>query len=202
MSERVRELRSRRGEVLDEAQALLDVAETEDRDLNDEETRLYDELVHEAGGLLARAERLEAMRQTVSDVRSAPNLNLKTKLGDSEERALAHFVRSGDGSGLRELRASNDTDMNVGTDADGGYAVPTGHYQGIIARRDDAMLANTLGVRRIPGKGTTVNVPIDGEADGEFVSTAEGSDHDRDAPSLGTVAMTLVRYTKKIQLSW
>jgi HK97 family phage major capsid protein len=54
----------------------------------------------------------------------------------------------------------------------------------------------------IPGKGTTVNVPIDNEADGEFVSTAEAGTMDRDAPALGQVALTLVKYTKKIELSY
>jgi hypothetical protein len=43
------------------------------------------------------------------------------------------------------MKASNDTDMNVGTSADGGYAVPTGHYNGIIARLDEAALYGKLG---------------------------------------------------------
>jgi len=54
----------------------------------------------------------------------------------------------------------------------------------------------------IPGKGTTVNVTIDNEADGEFVVTTEANDFDRDAPALDTVAMTLLMYTKTIQLSY
>jgi HK97 family phage major capsid protein len=128
---------------------------------------------------------------------------IKSGLGDTETKSFLAYVRSGQpNDGVKAFKASNDTDMNVGTDADGGYAVPTGHYQGIIARRDEASLISRLGVMPIPGKGTTVNVPFDNEADGEFVSTAEGSDHDRDAPAIGQKALTLARYTKKIQLSW
>jgi HK97 family phage major capsid protein len=69
------------------------------------------------------------------------------------------------------------------------------------------MLAPRLGVRRIAGVGTTVNVPRDDESDGEFITKAEMGDEnstnafDRDAPALGTVAMTLVKYTKKIELT-
>ena len=63
------------------------------------------------------------------------------------------------------------------------------------------MLANRLGVQNIPGIGTTVNVPLDAEADGEFVSTAEAAANDRDAPAVGTVAMTLTKYTKRIEIS-
>jgi HK97 family phage major capsid protein len=119
-----------------------------------------------------------------------------------EARAMRIYLRSGDGAALNELRASNDTDMNVGTSADGGYVVPTGHYNGIIARRDELMAAKQLGVTQIPGTGTTVNVPTDGEDDGEFVSTNEAASFDRDAPALGQVAMTLVKYTKKVELSY
>lgn len=134
--------------------------------------------------------------------------------GDNFTKAYSRWIKTGDVGGVKHLvngessfgvtvsiKASNDTDMNVGTAADGGNAVPTGHFQQIVARRDDLMLATKLGVRNIPGKGTTVNVPIDNEADGEFVSTAEAAAQDRDAPALGTVAMTLAKYTKMVELS-
>ena len=130
--------------------------------------------------------------------------------GDTELKAWKAFYRDDDPSGIQHLRvgqheylikASNDTDMNIGTAADGGNAVPTGHYNGIITRMDEIALYRRLGVEVIPGAGTTVNVPIDNEADGEFVSTAETTAFDRDAPAIGQVSMTLVKYTKKIEMS-
>ena len=68
------------------------------------------------------------------------------------------------------------------------------------------MLANQMGVMRIPGKGLTVNVPVDAEADLAFAATLEQIDdyskvYERDWPALGSVAMTLVKYTKKIALT-
>ena len=137
-------------------------------------------------------------KQEGKTIDPAFNVNVKTKRGDDETKAFAYFVRTGDKGAIK---ASNDTDMNVGTAADGGNAVPTGHFQGIIARRDESMLAQRLGVRNIPGQGTTVNVPLDNEGDGEFVSTNETANFDRDAPALDQAAMTLVKYTKKIELS-
>ena len=137
-------------------------------------------------------------KQEGKTIDPAFNVNVKTKRGDDETKAFAYFVRTGDKGAIK---ASNDTDMNVGSPADGGDAVPTGHFQGIIARRDESMLAQRLGVRNIPGKGTTVNVPIDNEGDGEFVSTNETANFDRDAPALDQAAMTLSKYTKKIELS-
>ena len=133
-----------------------------------------------------------------TNVEFATSVNSKTKRGDDEMKALAYFIRTGDKGAMK---ASNDTDMNVGDAADGGNSVPTGHFQNIIARRDESMLARQLGVTLIPGKGTTVNVPLDGEADGEFVVKGEGTAFDRDAPAIGQAAMTLGKYTKKIELS-
>jgi HK97 family phage major capsid protein len=55
---------------------------------------------------------------------------------------------------------------------------------------------------KIPGQGTTVNVPVDNEADGEFVSTNEAAEFDLDAPATAQVAMTLVKYSKQIKISY
>ena len=91
----------------------------------------------------------------------------------------------------------------ITTAANAGDLVPVGHYQNIIARMRPQALYNQLGVMMIPGTGTTVNVPTDNEADnGAFVSTAESAAFDRDAPAVSKVAMTLVKYTKKIDLTY
>lgn len=199
------ELRAERAQILTQAKELAEKAEqtAEDRSKIDELIAKADELAKD----IERREKIafgmagldKTQGRSIGGNKSAAVL--KIGLGDTEERAFAHYVRTGDGSGLAELRASNDTTMNITTDADGGYAVPTGHYQGIIARRDEAMLATKLGVRRIPGKGTSVNIPTDGEDDGEFVSTAESNAYDRDAPAIGRVVSTLVKYTKKVDLT-
>ena len=170
-------------------------------------------------------EKLDALTAQIAELKAALNtpvnpvvpvaapVVLKTGLGDTEVKALTAWYKRGDVGGVKHLmesdgsisigalKASNDTDMNIGTAADGGDAVPTGHYQGIIARRNEGMLTNQLRIMTIPGKGTTVNVPIDNEADGEFVSTNEVAAFDRDAPAISKVAMTLVKYSKKVELS-
>lgn len=202
-----RELRQLRAQRLESAAALVEAAEKENRGLTPEETAVYDGHVLEADSLMTRVERLEKLATVQSEIVTPGQLRGNgapvyiKRPGDNEVRAWAHWMRTGDASGIREYRASNDTDMNIGTDADGGYAVPTGHYQGIIARRDEMMLTAKLGLRQITGKGTTVNVPVDNEDDGEFVSTNEAAAYDRDAPALDQKAMTLVKYTKKIELS-
>jgi HK97 family phage major capsid protein len=204
-----RELRARRDQVLKDAAAIVATAEAEDRNLNEQEQAAYDEQLVQADELRVRIERIENAPPPVPQKRQAPGF-LKGGRGDSEDRAIGEFIKRGDLSGVGhlvdgdnsiEIRASNDTTMNITTDADGGYAVPTGHFNGIIAKRDEASLIDRLGVRRIPGVGTSVNVPTDNEDDGEFVSTAESNAYDRDAPALAQVTFTLVKYTKKVDLT-
>lgn len=211
----VKELRQERAEKIAGMTRLNVAAEGEERDLTEAEKVEYDGLKAAAALLAERIARLEEAQELEAEVErsqgtktagaqtrgKAPAWN-KTKLGDSEERAFAHWIKTGDDGGIRELRASNATDMNIGTNVDGQYLVPTGHYNQVIARRDEDMLANQIGVMRIPGQGTTVNVPVDNEADGEFVSTAEANEFDLDAPATAQVAMTLVKYTKQIKISY
>lgn len=129
-----------------------------------------------------------------------PNVNTKTKQGDDWQKATAFYFKTGDVSALG-VKAYNDTDMNVGTAADGGYAVPTGLFQQITARADEDLLYPRLGVQKIPGKGLTVRAPVDAEADLIFATVAEGGDVLRDAPALSYVDFTLVKKGKHIQLT-
>ena len=204
------ELRTERAQKIARMVELNTIAEGEGRDLTEAEKVEYDGLKTAAAVLQARIERLEEAAELEADTQrsagvkaagKAPAYN-KTRLGDSEERAFAHWIKTGDDGGIKELRASNATDMNIGTNVDGQYLVPTGHYNQVIARRDESMLANQVGVMKIPGQGTTVNVPVDNEADGEFVSTNEAAEFDLDAPATAQVAMTLVKYSKQIKISY
>lgn len=120
-------------------------------------------------------------------------------VSDPATKGLVEYLRTGDKSAIK---ASNAVAMQEDTNAEGGYTVPVGLYQGIIARRNEGSLRAKLGLRNIPGKGKTVDVPIDNEADGEFVSTAEEAAMDADSPDISQAVMTLVKYTKKITLSW
>lgn len=188
------------GENLMTEQNGIDIAQTVDEAVKGAfagYSEVKDQIVTVSETLASLDSRIKSIEEQPAQYKQAPAV-LKTGLGDNETKAFAHFVRTGDEGAIK---ASNDTDMNVGTAADGGNAVPTGHFQGIVARRDEQALYNTLGVRNIPGIGTTVNVPLDAEDDGEFVSTAEAASTDRDAPALGQKALTLVKYTKRVELS-
>ena len=158
---------------------------------------------------------------------------LKLGRGDGEAKALAHFFRTGDAGAVSHLVSPDergrpsvsmsvptaaqmkrtqmqaavvDSTMNITTAADGGNIVPTGFVQDIALRKNEMMLAERLGLRRVPGKGTTVNYPIDDADPEEFATTAEQDDahaqnYERDAGATGLKAFTLVKKTRKIELT-
>lgn len=179
------------------------------RDLNAEERASYDELRSKVAAADAQIKRAEELEQLGVSLRSQPGTvpqapaYIKRATPDTPEGIFCRYIRSGDAGAQRELRASNDTTMNITTAADGGDLVPIGHFNQIIAQLRPQSLPDLLGVRRIPGMGTTVNVPIDNEGDsGAFVSTNESGAFDRDAPAVSKLAMTLIKYTKKVDLTY
>jgi len=96
--------------------------------------------------------------------------------------------------------------MNITTAADGLNIVPTGFAGKIALRRSEFRLAERLGVQMVPGKGTTVNFPFE-NADAQDLATtseqsdAHGNNFGRDAMQTGVKAFTLVKKTKKIELT-
>jgi HK97 family phage major capsid protein len=203
---KTRELMAAREAKIAEARKLNETAEL--RDFTPDEQTRWDALQDEIKSFDNRITRSGLIGGSPEKPEAAPAVI--TRGNDNLEAAVAAYVRTGDTGGVRhllndkgavEIRASNATDMNIGTAADGGVLVPTGFYNQIIAKRSEMSLADRIGVRRIPGVGTTVDVPYDNEADGEFVSTSEGSGFDLDAPALAKKSLTLVDYTKYIKLS-
>lgn len=201
-----RELMEQRGQIVDQAKALAETGA-----MNDETRAKIDSLIKEADGMAADIKRMQTVEALAADADqtggtraarvAAPALNLKTGYGkDTESRAFLHYLRSGDAS--RELRASNATDLNITTAADGGVLVPTGLYNRIIAKRNESDLSNMLGVTMVPGMGTTVDAPYDNGTANEFVSTNEAASFDLDGPAFAKRSLTLVKYTKKVTLSY
>ena len=149
---------------------------------------------------------IEELKAEQGDVKGAPTVKAPaviSSVGEKDQmKAFLSYLRTGqENATMRGLKASNDTDMNIGTAEDGQYLVPTGHYQNVIARRDESLLATKLGVTEIPGIGTTVNVPYDNEADGEFVVATETAEFDDDAPATGRKQLTFAKYAKIIRIS-
>lgn len=206
------ELKQDLGKLYEQARAIVENADTEKRAITEDENIQYSDLITRMDALrvdIERREKLEGFKGVEKPQSSHANPTKRT--ADTADAIFCRVIRTGDEGAQRELngavnaeyRASNATDMNITTAADGGYLVPVGHYNGIIERARAEALYSNLGVRMIPGVGTTVNVPLDNETDnGAFVSTAESALFDLDAPALTQLAMTLVKYTKRVVLTY
>ena len=212
----VMDLRRDLGGVKEKMVGLNDLTVTEKRDLTSAEQGQWDSFANEACFLQRQIERVEAIGEMPAATSVAGGVDqrginapafVQRPTKDDPMSLYLRYLRTDDEGAKAELRAEelrayNNTDMNVGTSADGGFAVPTGMVQNIVARRDEMMLATKVGVRRVPGKGLTVNYPIDGESDVLFTSVAEAASIAQDAPAIGQKAFTLVKYGKYITLSY
>jgi HK97 family phage major capsid protein len=210
-----RELLAERDALLTQARELNTKAETEAREFTADEQVIWDKLeadITAKDKAIARSrllgvvppQRLAGAATLLHSPRGdtfAGAFRAYLQNGEISDELRTHFGSYQGMDGVVVKRASNATDMNITTAVDGGYLDPTGLYNAVITKRTEASLPQKLGVAMIPGKGTTVNVPYDNEADGEFVSTGEASGFDLDAPAIGQAAMTLVKYSKYINLS-
>lgn len=211
-------LQQKRADLIAEAKRIFAAVDAEGRDLTAAEKDRDDAITHELDLVAADLNRYERQQARVLAEPPRAPAHLKLPRGDSWAQGFSHWVRTGDkaaldaqgfepvdGAGMEGYTiqaASNPTDMNIGTAADGGDTVPTGFYGQIIARRDEMRLSAKLPLLKVPGQGTTVDVPVDNEADGEFVSTTEAADFDLDAPALAKKSMTLVLYSKYTDVSY
>lgn len=226
----VRELRQRAAAHVDAAEKLHKLAESEDRQMTDEEQAKFDAEMASADELQKRADRDEALQARQAQMaesrgrwadQKAPSWN---QLGaDNEKNALNHWFRTGDLGGvshmvketvegrgvtitLPEYRAVTDSTMNIGTAGDGGNLNPTGFVPRIAERMSEMMLANRLGAQRIQGNASTIDWPTQAADPQVFATTAEQSDaHDvtweRDALQFGKTSFTLVWKTKVLELT-
>lgn len=202
------DMRRKASYYIERAEQLDALANAENRTLSEDERGEYDNCIAEQRRLEEAATRAEQLGKVGKPIENGaaipvPNINLGNNAQRNEERATAHWYRTGDATKLLQLRASNAVDMVEGTPGAGGYAVPVGQYRSIIAKLGNYAVHDRLGVRRIPGKGATVNVPVE-LASGTvnpFIATAEKTAKDKDSPQLGQVAMTLQKFTKVVPMS-
>jgi len=186
--------------------------------MTDEKRTSFDALMSEVDTLRKDLDRAEKLATVEADVRSQAQLqpavpqapNVIKQRGDTESRAIADYIRTGNAAGLQavnqvqreEQRASNANDMTIADSTYAGYLVPTGMYNQITMKRNENRLSDALGVTRIPGNGTTTNAPYDNGTANVFVSTAETVAFDIDAPIVGQKAFTLIKYSKQVILSY
>ena len=231
MSNNVIELRRQRTAVLDRAQAIVDQAVAEERALTESELDTVKTYKEAATDLQNQERIVEELGEMRNKSVAAANVN-RGQRGDSEANAWRAYLRDGDRGGIRHLfqagesgdkpqivlnvpgqretrmaeQRVTDSTMNITTAGDGLNVVPTGLVGQIAVRKNERMLAERLGCRRVPGVGTTVNYPYENADPDAFATTSEQSDahannYERAAFTTALRAFTLVKYTRKVELT-
>lgn len=221
-------LQQKRADLIAEGKRLYEAAEAAGRELTNDEKARDDAINVDLDGVNADLARHEKRRAREL---AAPAV-LKLPRGDDEAKALAHFFRTGDTGGVKTLMQPDekgspavtislpglaeqrraykaavvDSTVNITTNADGKYAVPVTLVSDIVDRKNESDLFVKLGLRNVPGKGTTVNYPIDGADPEVFAATSEQADnhantYERDAGVLDQKAFTLAKKTRKVELT-
>lgn len=233
VSELVPELRRQRTAMLDKADALLQAAKGEKRALSDDEERQIGEWKTEAEKLLRQEQLATAVGDMRGALPVQPPAHNRGPRGDNEGNAWRAYLRDGDRGGLRHLlrdgeeggrpqivlevpsqrqtrmvleQRVTDSTMNITTAGDGANLVPTTLVGQIAMRKNERMLAERLGCRRVPGVGTTVNYPYENADPDDFATTSEQSDahgnnYERAAFTTALRVFTLVKYTRKVELT-
>lgn len=120
-------------EIQDALSAIVDGAA--DRDLTDEEEAQVETLEADLATAKAKRERTEAIRARIAENRRivTPALHVKTPdtASDTLDAAFTAYLRSGkENADLQQLRAA----QSEGTPSEGGFLVPDGFRQKIVAR--------------------------------------------------------------------
>jgi len=202
-------------ETIGEMEETKNTQETPDNGPLQDTLKSIEALLTKQNERLDAIENREEPKQEVKAITETKAAGIITKRGDSMKDAFAHWMKTGDrkavaglvtmnerGQEVVEIKASNATDMNTTTAADGGNTVTDDMHTEIIRRADEMSLATRAGVRRFRSSANVLDIPIDNEADSEFVATTEANTFDQDSPAIGQKVLTKVAYTKYADVSY
>ncbi len=155
----INDLLQERTRLIEESRALYDVAESEDRDLTDEEKANDDARQTKINELKDRADRLERQQKREREAAAAPqpqsrepDVEPETREVDESERQMAefrHYLKTG------ETRA-----LSADLDAEGGYTVPEVFSAQLIQAVDDQVFVRQRGRKFSLRTGESLGFPV------------------------------------------
>lgn len=160
------EVLQKRGEIIHEMKAMLDVAQGEGRDLNSEESQKYDAMNAEIDSLKSLADRMDRVNSAVSGLNDMRDpVHRPSVQQDDDQGARNPFAakayKSAFDSYARKGRNGIDANvmnaLQVGTDSEGGFIVPeefettlVEYLQDINELRQFVTVVSTASDRNIP----------------------------------------------------
>ena len=206
---KLKELREKRGGLIAEAQALLDVAETGERDLTAEESEQWDKLHTEQGKIgetVKREERQqEANREAAAKVVSETTpgnggASSKEEREKRELRAFGKYLTSGilSGEGMEEFRA-----LQADADISGGYLVaPELFVAELIQAVDNEVFIRGLATKHTLTQAASLGVPtLDTDVEDATWTSEIGTVNEDTALAFGKRSLEPHKLSKLVKIS-
>lgn len=164
----INEVLNQKGKVYDKMTSLIDKVEAENRDFNAEEKEVYEKMEAEFSALDERAKRMDKIAQIESSIdRGVEEIASKRALEsgkpvnafskDAYKEAFNEYARKG--KAIADSKILNA--LQVGTNSEGGYIVPTEFETMLVAALQDinefrnyCSVISTGGDRNIPVEAT------------------------------------------------
>jgi len=193
MSNEVNELLHQRGKIVDEMQAMLKKVDDEKRDFNAEETEAFNKMDAKQESIKAQADRvhkLDGLKNEVTQIIDSPqqikleNSDKKTAFASEDYRnGFDQFARVGrNGLTSQILNA-----LQVGTDSEGGYIVPTEFDTMLIEALQD--INDFRSYVDVISTGSDRNLPVESSL-GSATWTAEEAAYTESDAAFGQVVLS------------
>lgn len=173
---RLAELRDQRNNLITQARSLLDKAETEKRNLSEEEARAYDTILTDQGKVLDEIKRVERQIELDKEMASS-SVTDQRQSGQSQENRQSSNPRETDeyrdmffrflAGGKSALSHDEFRALSAGSAPDGGYTVaPMEMAQGIIKAVDNEVIIRGKATKFPLAKATSLGaVSLDSDPD-------------------------------------
>ena len=172
----MKKLREERAGLIAQMREIVDQAkENKDKKMTEDQDQQWQRMNADVDDLLKQIERGEKQEKLDKEMaaKEAENIENKAKpdpVKEYEERFLG-YMRTGNPEGLKEARAVDG--QSVGTDADGGYTVPTTWSDQIVtATLEFGGIASVANILTTPGGGN-MKFPTANDTDNRSVILAE-----------------------------
>jgi len=205
MSERLKELRAKRGEFIHDMRAITEAGTVEKRDLTDEEvtrhSTIFDEVENLGKQITAEERSIEAGRliadrqEERQEDRAAPKSDAELRMAGF--RSYLSFGRI-DGEGAEEYRA-----FQAGSDTEGGFLVaPEQFVQQMIQAVDNAVFIRGLATKFQVGQASSLGVPtLDTDAEDTDWTTELLTGNEEDSIRFGKRNLYPHPMAKRVKIS-
>lgn len=208
MSDRLKELREKRGKIVHEMRGMTDVAQTEKRDLTDEELARHSSMFDECeklGRQIQAEERSLLAAKTIAEQQPADDRR-EDRGGqgksEAEKRMIAfrNYLRSGSiaGEGAEEFRA-----FQAGSSTEGGYLVaPEQFVQQLIKAVDDQVHIRQMATTYQVADAASLGVPtLTTDAEDWDWTTELATGNEEDTLRLGKRSLHPHPLAKRVKIS-